>query len=100
MSNYVIAPAANNDINKIWSRISRDSVTPADAVEEAIIDSCEFLAQCPRAGHSPDRPTRRDVLIWPVKPYENYLIVYLVVLDHIRILRVLHGARWNVWRQL
>lgn len=72
------------------------SSDPALGVElvERIVAAGAFLAELPEAGPLTIRGRRK----WRV-PKTPYLLFYRVAPDHIRVLRVLHGARDLTGRQ-
>ena len=47
MSRYRLTPKATADLRSIWAYIAADNVEAADRVEEAIYDTCAFLAGMP-----------------------------------------------------
>ena len=69
---------------------------PAIGVElvERVVSAATFLTQLPEAGPLTIRGLRK----WRV-PKTPYLLFYRVAPDHIRVLRVLHGARDLAGRQ-
>lgn len=62
-----------------------------DAAEKTF----QFLAENAGIGRlwDSDNPKLKDVRLWRIKGFENWLIFYRRVPDGIEILRVLHGAR-------
>jgi plasmid stabilization system protein ParE len=100
MSDYVLTPRANRDITQIWLRVARDSFTTADEVESTIIENCELLGQLSGAGHTRRDLTHKQILVWTIPEYgSTYQIIYDLHLDHVRILRVVHGVRRRVWKR-
>ncbi len=99
MTSYLLTPKANSDITQIWLHIARDSVSVADRVEAAIIDNCELLGSMKGAGRRRPDLTKRQVLVWPARPYSNYLIVYDPAHTPLRVVRVIHAARRKVWKR-
>jgi toxin ParE1/3/4 len=61
------------------------------AVREATLK----LADMPGMGARRDwqSPHLQDLRLWPVKGFENYLIIYRPLHDGIEVHRVVHGAR-------
>jgi len=72
------------------------SSDPALGVElvERVVDAATFLAQLPQAGPLTIRGRRK----WRV-PKTPYLLFYRIAPDHIRVLRVIRGARDLAGRQ-
>jgi antitoxin ParD1/3/4 len=99
MNPYRLTRQAKADLRSIWSYIASDSIEAADRVENAIYDSCAFLAQAPLRGHSRKDLTNLPVRFWTVVRYPKYGIVYDPADTPLRIIRILHGAR-NVSHEL
>ena len=93
MSVPFITPAATRNIRSIWRYIARDSVHHADLVEEAILATCQSVADDPGMGHVRPDLTGRNILFFPVNGYKRYVVAYVPGSNPLRILRVLHGAR-------
>ena len=55
----------------------------------------ERLATFPYLGAqlTPHRPAFGHFRRWPIRGFENYLVVYRPIADGIEVIRVLHGAR-------
>ena len=91
MNRYILAPAAANDLVKIWRYIRKQqSEQMADRVEEIILTKFTALANEPGIGHSRSDLTAADVRFFPVY---SYLIVYRPGTMPLQIVAVLHGAR-------
>jgi len=73
---YRFTPEAAGDLFDIWSYIASDNVEAANRVEEAIYDSCSFLAQAPLSGQVRVDLTNRKVRFWTVQRFPNYIIVF------------------------
>ena len=58
-------------------------------IAERIVAATRLLSDLPRAGQATERAERRR---WRV-PGTRYLIFYRIAPDHVRVLRVLHGAQ-------
>ncbi len=61
MSRYLLASAAESDLDSIWEYIARDSVDAADRWIAKLFDAFEVLAVNPAIGH-----TREDLTAVPV----------------------------------
>jgi len=98
MSVYVLTPLAK-DIFAIWSYIADDSEDAADRVEQAIYDSCAFVAEAPMRGHCRPDLTTRSLRFWTLTRYPSYTLVYRPETVPVQVIAVLHGKR-NVRRIL
>lgn len=80
---------AQGDLKRITSYYQ--PLDPMIAVElaERIVRAARLLSELPRAGQATERAGRRR---WRV-PGTQYVLFYRVAADHVRILRVLHGAQ-------
>ena len=76
MSLYRLTAKAKADLRSIWSFIAADNFEAADRVEEAIHDTCAFLAKAPLRGHTRKDLTKLPVRFWTVVRYPKYVIVY------------------------
>lgn len=79
---------AFDDIDRIAAHIAVDNPAAADRVTERLFEAASALPEHPfvyRAGRTPDT---REAVVLP-----NYLIIYRVETDTIRILNVLHASR-------
>jgi len=95
--NYRLVPSAeaDNDVFDIACYLSaqREGLgfrffDAVDATYQQITDNPE------RKGVGPFRhPRARDIRIWSIIGFSNYLIFYRIGTEQIEILRVLHGAR-------
>lgn len=91
MNRYVLAPAAANDLVKIWRHIRKQrSESIANRVEEVILEKMAALAGEPGIGHWRSDLTAADVRFFPVY---LYLIVYRPSTKPLQIVAVIHGAR-------
>jgi len=68
-------------------------------VEEAIYDTCAFLAKAPLRGHRRKDLTELPVRFWTVVRYPKYLIVYDPADKPLKVIRVVQGGR-DVAREL
>jgi plasmid stabilization system protein ParE len=64
-------------------------------VEQAIYDACAFGAKAPLRGHLREDVTRLAVRFWTVVRYPKYVIVYDPAGKPLRIIRILHGAKYR-----
>ncbi|WP_439815848.1 type II toxin-antitoxin system RelE/ParE family toxin [Zavarzinia sp. CC-PAN008] len=81
-------PAANRDRKRIRSYIEVDNPAAALALDERLAQTAAHLEAYPFLG----RPGRRDRTREFVAE-RNYILIYMVVADTVRILRVMHAAR-------
>jgi plasmid stabilization system protein ParE len=90
MSEYVLTPEADLDLDEIWEYIAQDDIEAADRWDGNLREAFEMLARNPRAGHSRKDLTDKPVLFWPVGAY---LIIYRPLGKHLQIVAVTQGAR-------
>ena len=79
---------ANEDLNEITDFIAADSPVAAVNLSEHLFETAEKIGQMPYMGRKGRIAGTREFVAHP-----NYILVYQVKLDEIRILRVLHGSR-------
>ena len=84
-----IAATARRDLTEIWKFIARDNPAAANRVRDGIKARFELLARFPGIGQK--RNELADGL--HCFPVGNYVIYYIHSIDHLRILRIVHGAR-------
>lgn len=89
-----LSPRAARDVEEIGDFIARDSPARAVSFIEELLAKCEAITETPAAW--PEQPglapgVRRAV-------HQRYLLFYTVHARHIRIERILHGARDIDWR--
>jgi len=82
------SPAALREISYIYSYIARFNPTAAMTLAERLFAAGDSLSAFPDRGRPVPGTTLRELTI--VYPY---IIRYRVARDHVRILRVRHGAR-------
>ncbi len=90
MKTYVLAAAAELDVDAIWEYIAEDNIDAADRWAARLFDAFEALAAMPGMGHARPDLTSLPVLFWPVAAY---LIVYRVRGEEIQIVAITQGAR-------
>lgn len=90
MTDYVLAPAAVEDLDEIWLHIAGDSVDAAERVLDELEAACVLLAARPHAGHLREDLADASVRFWPVR---SYLVVYRPDRVPLEIVRFWHGAR-------
>ena len=90
MNNFILTPAADEDINEIWDYIARDNIEAADRVVDALEAAFRLLAVGPTLGHYREDLADKRHRFHPVY---SYLIVYRWETRPLQIIRVLHGAR-------
>jgi len=91
MSQFIIRPHAEQDLDELWWHIATESgdPDPADRFLDKIMRKIQMQADFPRSGRPrPElRPNLRSV------PVGDYLILYYPMKDGVQIERVLHGSR-------
>lgn len=79
---------AEYDLNQIVDFIASDNPIAAINLSEYLFDTAEKVGHMPYMGRGGRVLGTREFVAHP-----NYILVYQVRLDEIRILRVLHGSR-------
>ena len=90
MTEFVLAPAAEDDLFQIWRYLYESSTLAiADRVEKELYGVFSELAATPGQGH-----TRTDLTSHPVLFFTlySYMVVYRLGTP-LEIVRVLHGKR-------
>lgn len=87
---------AEEDLDQIEDYISvRDPAAPT-RVRDAIVQQAIRLGKMPAKGMTLKKAASEQeigVRLWPVPRYRNYLILYRVEPQQIRVLRILHAAQ-------
>jgi toxin ParE1/3/4 len=82
---------ALDDLEELRAYIAADDPTAADRVVRQIDAAVARLASFPNAGRGGRVAGTRELAV----PRTLFLVIYHVVADEVRVLRVLHGAqRW------
>jgi plasmid stabilization system protein ParE len=87
---------AEEDLDQIEDHISAHDPAAAGRVRAAIVQQSLQLGNTPRKGMALQTPRSEQeigVRLWPVARYRNYLVLYRIEPDQIRVLRILHAAR-------
>jgi toxin ParE1/3/4 len=91
MSDYVLTPQAQSDLEGIAEYISAEaSASRAVKVLKALRDEFSKLARMPGMGHFREDLLDQKFKFWGLY---SYVIVYRWQSDPIQILAVIHGAR-------
>ncbi len=92
MSDFLIAPAARDDLNSIWDYYAVDCQNPdaADRVRDELFGAFDKLARTPGLGHFRSDLAREPLRFWKVR---RYLVIYRSERRPLEIVRVLHAAR-------
>jgi len=90
MSQFVLHPDANADLEEIWEYIAADNLDAADRVREEIYDAIQSLVAFPYTGHSRPDLTSRPLRFQLVR---DYLIAYAPDEKPLAVIAVLHGRR-------
>ena len=93
--------ASRNDVEEIFEYVSpRSDDSIADRLLEAIIATCEFLADFPELGRRRPELDSHGVEIRSITE-RGYLILYTHFEQNIYIVRIMHGAmdidKSNLW---
>ena len=86
-------PEAIADRDAIFDYIEADNPAAAAALDELFSEKAERLTDHPKLGRPGRVEGTRELVV-----HENYILVYDIVGDLTRILRVLHAARQ--WRSV
>jgi len=87
---------AEEDLDQIEDYISASDPAAAARVRAAIVQQTMKLAKMPAKGMALRQPANEEeigVRLWPVSRYRNYLILYRVEPEMVRVLRILHAAQ-------
>jgi toxin ParE1/3/4 len=84
----VWSPEARRQVSEIWHYIALDNPGAAERMVTRLVTAVEKLAHFPHLGR-PGREASRELLIGGT----NFIVVYRVEGEEIRIVTVLHGAR-------
>jgi plasmid stabilization system protein ParE len=87
---------AEEDLDQIEDHISAHDPAAAARVRATIVQQSILLGSMPEKGMAL-RDSRdeqeKHVRLWPVPRYRNYLILYRIEPERIRVLRVLNAAQ-------
>jgi plasmid stabilization system protein ParE len=87
---------AEEDLDQIEDFISAHDAAAAARIRSAIVQQSIQLGNTPEKGMAlTDHYSQLEigVRLWPIPRYRNYLVLYRIEPEMIRILRILHGAR-------
>lgn len=87
---------AEEDLDQIEDYISAHDPAAAARVRATIVKQSLELGKMPTKGMKLAEPTNDQearVRLWPVTRFRNYLILYMVEPELIRVLRILHAGR-------
>ena len=87
---------AEEDLDQIEDYISAHEPVAAARVRAAIVQQSIQLGNTPEKGMAlidPRNEQEIGVRLWPVTRYRNYLVLYKIEAERIRVLRILHAAR-------
>jgi plasmid stabilization system protein ParE len=90
VSDYVLSPDADLDLNDIWEYIATDSIDAADRWIGKLFDAFDAIARTPGIGHKREDLTPYPVLFWTVGAY---LIIYRAERRPVEIVAVTQGSR-------
>ncbi|MCP3728915.1 type II toxin-antitoxin system RelE/ParE family toxin [Sphingomonas sp. MG17] len=82
------ASEARRDLRDLFIFVSERNRAAAERLEQLIVEGAERAASLPFAYRSGRQPGTREAIVHP-----NYIIVYHVNEDRVRILRVLHARQ-------
>jgi toxin ParE1/3/4 len=89
---HILAPEAEADLDGIWLYIAQGSGNPeiADRFVDSVTDQFHRLGMNPRIGRRRDDDLRPGIRSFPVR---NYMVLYRIEGEDVRILRVIRGSR-------
>jgi toxin ParE1/3/4 len=86
---------AEEDLDQIEDYISARDPAAAARVRTTIVQQTLELGNTPDKGMALKKPRSEQeigVRLWPVSRYRNYLVLYRIEPERIRVLRILHAA--------
>jgi len=89
MMELLWTPEAVNDREDIYSYVEQDNPLAALALDELIAERTAVLQDFPRMGRGGRVPDTFELVI-----HSSYMIVYDIVETRVRILNVVHTARY------
>jgi len=91
----VHAAVLADDLPSIYAFIARDNVSAAERVLEAIRRTFDLITLEPACGvaYRTRNPLLKELRMFPIGGYPNYLLFYRIGDDAVRVLYVVHGAR-------
>jgi plasmid stabilization system protein ParE len=87
---------AEEDLDQIEDYISASNPVAAARVRATIVQNSLRLGTAPKQGRPLKDPTTEaevEVRLLPVSRHRNYLILYRIEPEQVRVLRILHAAR-------
>jgi len=87
---------AEEDLDQIEDYTSAHDPAAAARVRAAVVQQSVQLGNTPQKGMALKAPRSEQeigVRLWPVSRYRNYLVLYRVEPNLIRVLRILHAAQ-------
>lgn len=88
-------PSFDRDLRRHAEFIANDNLDAAIRLFDAVDKSIERLLDFPEIGSLLDleSPRLQNARLWPVKGFENYLILYVPFPEVIEFLRIIHAAQ-------
>jgi toxin ParE1/3/4 len=93
---HVIRPAAKDDIIRQFRYyLLQDAPEPAARFLDAVNESIDHICRLPETGAPKhlENPILAGLRAWPVTGFPDVRIYYLVEINLVRVIRVLHGSR-------
>lgn len=87
---------AEEDLDQIEDYISAHDPAAAARIRATIVEQSLQLGNTPEKGMALREPRSEQeigVRLWPVSRYRNYLVLYRIEPERIRVLRILHAAQ-------
>ncbi|MCP3703271.1 MAG: type II toxin-antitoxin system RelE/ParE family toxin [Alteromonas sp.] len=89
---FHLTPQAQQDLKDLLTRIALDDTSAAYRVRDAILETCDLLADNPKIA-TELTDLFPGVYRMPVYRYDNYVVFFTVVPDGINIVRLGWGGR-------
>ena len=90
---YRFTKKARKQLDAITYYIAQDNERAAERVYEAILETCQLVADMPGIGSNPPYLSDSNIRRVSVKKYRHYQVFYREQRKEIAILWVFHGAR-------
>jgi plasmid stabilization system protein ParE len=87
---------AEEDLDQIEDYIAAHDAAAAARVRVAIVQQSIQIGNTPEKGvalENPQGPEEAGVRLWPVTRYRNYLVLYKIEPEQVRVLRILNAAQ-------
>ena len=92
---YTLTPQAEYDLDLLAKYIARDNIEAAIRLYNRAEETFENLSQTPFIGakHKSQYHPSKDIRFCSIKNFARYIVFYEVLIDKVRVIRILHSAR-------